>query len=110
MNRYIEKLKEFLADQNPNYSCGDSQSLLEMLYYYYSTDNPIDSALIRCQFKELDDNLKCLSWDQCEAVFNTTCNLCSAFERQAFMEGIHVGLRLFKELDDCSVGNKTGDS
>lgn len=100
MNRYIEKLKGFLAEQNPNYGYEDAGSILEMLYYYYSENNPIDNAVIRCQFKELNDVLKCLSWDQHETVFATTCNLCSAFERKAFMEGIHVGLRLFCELSD----------
>ena len=100
MNKYIEKLKEFLGEQHPNNPHNDVNSLLDVLYYYYSEDNPIDSALIRCQFKEMDDSLKNLQWDQHEMVFATACNLCSSFEYQGFINGIHIGLRLFQELSD----------
>ena len=99
MRKYIEKLNEFLSEQHPNFP-HDVDSLLGVLYYYYTEDNPIDNALIRCQFKELDDCLKSLSWEQHEMVFATICNLCSSFERQAFLNGIPVGVRLYQELSD----------
>ena len=100
MKKYIEKLKEFLEEQHPNYPHNDVDSLLDVLYYYYTEDNPIDSALIRCQFKGFDDCLNSLTWDQHEAFFAAACNLCSSYERQGFINGIHIGLRLFKELSE----------
>ena len=100
MNRYIENLKSFLAEQTPNYIYDDADSLLEMLYYYYTTSNPVDNAVIRCQFKKLNDVLCHLSLNESEAVFSLTGDLCIAHERQAFLDGIHVGMRLFSELNE----------
>lgn len=98
MNRYIENLKSFLAEQSPCFGYDDANSILEMLYYYYTVANPIDNALIRCQFKELKDTLCNLSLSQFEAIFSITGDLCVSHERKAFLDGIHVGLRLFDEL------------
>ena len=100
MNRYIQNLKSFLAEQAPCFGFDDANSILEMLYYYYRNDNPVDSATIRCQFKELQDILCRLSFKENDAVFALTVDLCVAHERQAFLDGIHVGLRLFEELNE----------
>ena len=100
MNRYIEKLKSFLAEQTPNYVYGDANSILEMLYYYYTMNNHVDNAVIRCQFKELNDVLCRLSVTGIDSVFSLAVDLCVAYERQAFFDGIHVGMRLFSELNE----------
>ena len=102
MNKYIAKLNSFLEQQAPNYGNDDAQSLLEMLHYYYTLANPVDTAVIHCQFKELDDILSKLSLADNNAVFELTCSISASHERQAFLEGIHVGLRLFLELKDNS--------
>ena len=99
MNRYIESLKSFLAEQTPCYGYDDADSILEMLYYYYTVANPVDNAVIRCQFKELNDILCHLPLSENEAVFSLTGDLCVAHERQAFLDGIHIGMRLFSELN-----------
>lgn len=100
MNRYIENLKSFLAEQTANYAYDDANSLLEMLYYYYTANNPVDNGVIRCQFKELNDILCHLSTAETDAVFSLTGDLCVSYERQAFLDGIHVGMRLFSELNE----------
>ncbi len=100
MNRYIEKLKSFLAEQAPNYTPYEANSLLEILCYYYTSSNPVDNAVIRCQFRELNDVLCHLSLAEIDAVCSITCDLCVAHERQAFLDGIHVGMQLFSELNE----------
>ncbi len=102
MNRYIKKLKSFLAEQTPSFEFDDANSILEMLYYYYASANPIDNAAIRCQYKELNDILCRLSLAENDAVFSLTCDLCIAHERQAFLDGICVGIRLIEELRELS--------
>ena len=52
MNRYIENLKAFLAEQSPKFAYDDANSVLEMLYYYYAEETPVNNAVIRCQFRE----------------------------------------------------------
>lgn len=98
MNPYIENLKAFLAEQVPCFGYDDAGSILEMLYYYYTVANPVDSAVIRCQLKALNDLLRRLPVADCDAVFDATANLCASYERQAFLDGIQVGLRLFTEI------------
>lgn len=98
MNRYIQSLKSFLAEQAPAFVYDDANSILELLYYYDTEANPVDSAVIRCQFKALDGILSHLSWAENNEVFALTCSLCAAHTRQAFLDGVQVGLRLFAEL------------
>ncbi len=95
----IEKLKSLLAEQTPCYGYDDAHSILEMLYYYYSVSNPIDNAVIRCQFKELHDALHRLSIQESDTLFEVTGQLCASHERQAFIDGVKVGMRLFLELE-----------
>ncbi len=102
MNRYIKNLKSFLAEQTPNYLYDDANSLLEMLYYCYTTSNPVNNAVIQYQFKELNDVLCHLSLTEINAVFSLTCDLCVSHERQAFLDGVHVGIRLFSELNELT--------
>jgi len=99
MNRYIECLNEYLEAQAPSYGDEDAHSLLEMLYSFYSSENPVFNAEIRHQFQALDDILGQLTLPENDAVFSLTAQLCYAHERQAFMDGIHVGMRLFTELN-----------
>lgn len=98
MNRYIEKLKSFLAEQSPNFGYDDASSILEMLYYYYTEENSPDSAVIRCQFQALDSVLSKLSWAESERVFSLAVELCVSHARLAFTEGVQIGMRLFTEL------------
>lgn len=98
MNRYIENLKDFLAARTPKFAYEDAQSLLDMLYFYYADSNPIDSAVIRCQFRELEKVLSNLPFEDSDRVFSLAANLCGAHAKQAFTEGVQVGMRLFTEL------------
>lgn len=100
MNPYVEKLKLHLLEQTPDYGYGDASSLLEMLYYYYTTANPINNESIHDHFNRLDNILTPLSWEENNAVFDLTCMLCSEYERRAFLEGVHVGVRLITELSE----------
>lgn len=84
MNRRIENLKAFLAEQTPNFAYDDAGSVLDMLYFYYMDDNPVDNGVIRCQFSELDKVLSKLSFEDCERVFFLAVGLCVSHMRQAF--------------------------
>lgn len=98
MNRYIKNLKAFLAEQSPRFGYDDANSILDMLYDYDSTEHPIDSGIIRCQFAQLSRILDQLSFEDHNTLFCKTVGLCEAHSRQAFPEGVQVGMRLFTEL------------
>ena len=55
MNPYIEKLKSYVAEQDPNFGGCDVHSLVELLYEWYTHFNPICSEQIHAAFKALDD-------------------------------------------------------
>ena len=51
MNPYIEKLKQQIADNPPNY--GDADSVLGLLYECFNENNPYDNEQIKADFEEL---------------------------------------------------------
>ena len=100
MNRYINKLNSFLAEQSANFPFDDAHSVLDVLCYYYCSVNSVDNAVIRCQFKELNDILSGLSLEENDAVFSLTGDLCTSHMRKAFLDGVHAGMCLFHELNN----------
>ena len=100
MNLNPKSLKSFLANNRPNFGYDDANSLMEMLHYYYTICNPVDNAAIRCQFNHLHEILYRFTPEDAETIFSVTADLCGSYERQAFIDGIHVGIRLFAELSE----------
>lgn len=98
MNPYIQKLKVFLAEQAPNFKYDDTDSIMEMLCYYYCSAHPVDNAAIRCQLGELGNIMRPMSLEESDALFSLVGNLCLSYERQAFLNGVSVGICLFNEL------------
>ena len=91
MNRYIENLNALLAEQMPKSDYGDANSILDMLCFYYMDTNPVDNAVIRCQFRELDKVLSKLSLEDNDRVFMLSVGLCVSLAREAFSEGVKGG-------------------
>lgn len=102
MNPYIENLKHFLANQTPNFGYKDADSLLKMLHYYYTAENPIDSVALRCRFRDVETLLSRFTLEEHSRIFQIIADLCVEHEREAFLAGVQVGARLFTELSEIS--------
>lgn len=67
-------------------------TLLELLYYAYtefkSVINPLDQTLR--SFVDMDE--------EADSYMNVVFELCTAYERQSYIEGMKVGLRLMVKL------------
>ena len=100
MNLYIQYLKEYLTNKHPNYGYSDANSMLDMLYYAYTLDNPIDNEAIKERFESLDRILSRLTLEDNNSVFLLTAELCAEHARLAFLSGVHTGARLFIELSE----------
>ena len=76
-------------DKHP-FASGDSdcETVLDQLYRAYAESHELDPAEIRNGFKELDDLLGDLSLDDNNAVWNLCCQLCTAYEHKAFIDGL----------------------
>jgi len=76
----------------------DCETVLDQLYQAYQESHESDPMEIRDGFKELDDLLGSLSLNDNNAVWNLCCQLCIAYERKAFLDGLQYGACLMLEI------------
>ena len=74
------------------------ETVLDQLYQAYAESHESDPPEIRNGFKELDDLLGGLPLEDNNAVWNLCCQLCTAYEHKAFIDGVQYGAYLPKEL------------
>ena len=100
MNEIAKRLNAYINAHPFNSSDSDCETVLDQLYQAYAESHESDPPEIRDGFKELDDLLGDLSLDDNNAVWNLCCQLCTAYEHKAFMDGLQYGAHLMKNLCD----------
>ena len=98
MNDIAKKLKAYIEAHPFQAGDGECATVLDQLYLAYAESHESDPAEIRDGFKELEGFLCTLPLSDNNAVFNLCCRLCSAYERKAFLGGLHYGAHLIGEL------------
>lgn len=98
MNLYIEKLKQHIADDPPNF--GDTDSILGLLYECFNENNPYDNEQIKADFEEQYRQMNGMSLREMDEIVYPVCKLCRDHERSGFVEGIKIGIRLRTELGE----------
>ena len=96
MKEFVEKLKQRVAENPPNY--GDADSVLGLLYECFNENNPYDNDEIKADFNELYQQMNGMSLRDMDKVIYPVCKLCRDHEKAGFIEGIKVGIRLQAEL------------
>ena len=98
MDNIAKRLQAYM-DKHP-FDSGDSdcETVLDQLYQAYAESHESDPPEIRDGFKELDDLLGGLSLDDNNAVWNLCCQLCTAYEHKAFLDGIRYGYQIILEI------------
>ena len=79
---------------------GDADSVLELLYNAYVNTQGADPEEIKAKFATVEDCLTGISFEMNNLIFATICELCIAFEKKGFMDGIWLGSHLIMELRD----------
>lgn len=97
MNRYIHQFQAYIEQHPTQRGHDDILSILELLYQCYTEQNPIDTDEIRAGFREIDRIISGLSVQDNDRVFTLVFQLCVQHERQAFLEGLRVGIQLFSD-------------
>ena len=99
MDNIAQRLKAYLESHpfDPDDSACDT--VLDQLYQAYAESHESDPPEIRNGFKELDALLGSLSLDDNNAVWNLCCQLCTAYEHKAFLDGVQYGAYLIQELN-----------
>lgn len=100
MNQYMESIKAYLAEREPNYGYYEAHSLLELLWCSYAQGNPVENEKIKMLFDELEPLFATLAMEDTDTLFSKISDICMEYERSSFLEGIHVGVRLAFELQE----------
>ena len=76
----------------------DCTTVLDQLYHAYTDSHESDPPDITALFRELSGYLETLPMDTNNSIFRLTCDLCIAYERKAFLDGLQYGAELILEL------------
>ena len=98
MDNIAKRLKAYMDRHPINLGDTDCETVLDQLYQAYAESHESDPPEIRNGFKELDALLEHLSLDDNNAVWNLCCQLCTAYERKAFIDGLQYGAHLITTL------------
>ena len=96
MKEFVEKLKQRVVDNPPNY--GDTDSVLGLLYECFNENNPYDNDQIKADFEEQYLQMKGMSLRDMDKIIYPVCKLCRDHEKAGFVEGIKVGIHLAAEI------------
>ena len=96
MKQYIEKLKQHIADNPPDF--GDANSVLGLLYECYNENHPYDNEEIKADFNALYQAMNGMPLREMDKVIYPVYKLCRDHEKAGFIEGIKVGMYLEQEL------------
>ena len=98
MENIAKRLNAYITAHPFDPGDSDCETVLDQLYQVYAESHESDPPEIREGFKELDMLLEQLSLNDNNAVWNLCCQLCTAYERKAFLDGLQYGACLIREL------------
>lgn len=96
MATYIQALETYVASRQLN--LGDGKSILSLLYEAYGDVNRIDDDQIKADFGELYHLMNGIPLREMDRIVNPICALCRDHERNGFIHGVQVGIRLLREV------------
>lgn len=94
-----QRLKDYIETHPFDSGDSDYETVLDQLYQAYAESHESDPPEIGVGFKELEDFLCTLPLDDNNAVWNLCCQLCTAYEHKAFIDGLQCGAHLIQELN-----------
>ena len=98
MDNIAKRLKAYMDKHPIDLGDADCETILDQLYQAYAESHESDPPEIRDGFKELEEFLCNLPLEDNNTVFNLCCQLCTAYEHKAFLDGLQCGAHLVAEL------------
>lgn len=101
----VAQIISYLQSHPANY-CGQMETLLELIYQSYTEFNSVETPEFKAIVNPLDRTLRSLvdTDEEVDEYMNTVFELCTAYERQSYIEGLKVGARLMVELMETVEG------
>ena len=100
MRTLLELLRHCAESHTLDTGDPENRTVLDQLFCAYQDSHETDPPEIKDGFKELDTYLRQLSLDDNNAVWNLCCQLCTAYEHKAFIDGLRYGAQLMTELKE----------
>lgn len=100
MTAYTQQIKSYLNITPLPRESSQFDSLLKMLWYFYTLYYPVNCSTVEEKLQCLEPILKTLSRKRYRRLINTVANLCAKYEQAAFLEGIRVGAMLILEISE----------
>ena len=91
-------LKSHIETDPPSF--GDSDSVLSMLYEAFAESNPMDDGRLKQVFHELYELMNGMPLREMDKIVYPVCTLCRDHQRSCFIDGVRVGVKLKKELEE----------
>ena len=87
--------------ENSENSNGWADTLLELIYQSYTEFNSMETPEFKAIVNPLDRTLRALvdTDEEADEYMNIVFELCTAYERQSYIEGMKVGARLMGGVD-----------
>ena len=98
MKSTSEALRAYLQIHPFDSGDPDYKTVLDQLYHAYTDSHESDPPDITALFRELSEFLETLPLETNNSIFRFTCDLCIAYERKAFLDGLQYGAELILEL------------
>ncbi|MGN0976988.1 MAG: hypothetical protein ACI4PH_02945 [Faecousia sp.] len=98
MTSYIQEIKSYLKISSNMLDRSQFDSLIELLWYYYTLYYPVNCEAMDEAFQSLEPIFRTLSYKRQRKIKNAMTGMCAKQERTAFMEGIRVGAMLILEI------------
>ena len=99
MNPYIQQLKHEIREYEISSGKDTEFSVLHSLWQAYSDTDPVDDGPIRQCNDAIRPIFAALSLENADALSYLICDLCTAYQRAAFLDGIILGAHLAEELN-----------
>lgn len=78
-----------------------TQSVLELLYEAYMDKHNTTTEQIREDFRELNMAVQDIPLKDCDKIIDPVCALCWSHEKNGFINGVKIGMQLYRELTDA---------
>ena len=98
MNPYLSLFHDYLQTYQQQGGINSIESVLDLLWQCYSAGVPVDDGQIRTCEEALRPYMESLPFAASNDLFDCISDLCTAYQRAAFWEGLLLGARLHAEL------------
>lgn len=97
INTYFEKCP-------PNFN--NAKSILDAIFWIYMESTPANSETLRKDYAKLRDAWK-LPPQEYDEILYIISDLCTEYSRQAFQDGIRIGMLLMQEVNKTKSNNNS---